>query len=229
VSQGLWSEVDEYVGELLLGDDPVLEAVLEASAAGGLPSIAVSAPQGKLLHLLARIHGAKRILEVGTLGGYSTIWLARALPPGGHLTTLELNPRYATVAQANVERAGLAGLIDIRVGWAIESLRALIAEQPDPFDMVFIDADKQSTPEYFAAALELSREGGVIVVDNVVRGGGLIDPGTRDPGTQGMRRFHELLASEPRVSATTIQTVGDKGYDGLTVVLIEAVPSLHGT
>jgi len=228
VSQGLWSEVDEYVGELLLGDDPVLDAVLDASAAGGLPSIAVSAPQGKLLNLLARIHGAKRILEVGTLGGYSTIWLARALPPGGHLTTLELNPRYATVAQANVERAGLAGLIDIRVGQAIDSLRALVAEQPDPFDMVFIDADKQSTPEYFAAALKLSRPGGVIVVDNVVRGGGLIDPDTRDPGTQGMRRFHELLASEPRVSATTIQTVGDKGYDGLTVVLIDAVLSLHG-
>jgi predicted O-methyltransferase YrrM len=221
VSQRLWSDVDGYIGELLLGDDPALDAALRESAAAGLPPIAVSPPQGKLLHLLARMHGARSILEVGTLGGYSTIWLARALPHDGRLISLELEPGYAAVAVANVERAGLAGLVDIRVGPALDSLRALAAEQREPFDLVFIDADKQSTPEYFAHALELSRPGGVIVVDNVVRGAALIDPDSEDPGAQGMRRFHELLSAEPRVSATTIQTVGSKGYDGLTVVLVD--------
>lgn len=221
MSQRLWSDVDGYIGELLLGDDPALDAALRESAAAGLPPIAVSPPQGKLLHLLARMHGARSILEVGTLGGYSTIWLARALPHDGRLISLELEPGYAAVAVANVERAGLAGLVDIRVGPALDSLRALAAEQREPFDLVFIDADKQSTPEYFAHALELSRPGGVIVVDNVVRGAALIDPDSEDPGAQGMRRFHELLSAEPRVSATTIQTVGSKGYDGLTVVLID--------
>jgi predicted O-methyltransferase YrrM len=224
VSQELWSEVDRYVAEKLLGEDAALEAALHESAAAGLPPIAVSPPQGKLLHLLARIHGASRILEVGTLGGYSTIWLARALPPQGHLTTLELDPRYAAIAAANVERAGLAGLIDIRVGDAHDSLRALAAERLR-FDMVFIDADKASTPEYFTAALGLSRSGGVIVVDNVVRGGALVDAAGDDPGPQGMRRFHDLLSrgglGGKQFSATTIQTVGSKGYDGLTVVLIE--------
>jgi predicted O-methyltransferase YrrM len=221
VSQRLWSDVDGYIGELLLGDDPALDAALRESAAAGLPPIAVSPPQGKLLHLLARVHGARSILEVGTLGGYSTIWLARALPHDGRLISLELEPGYAAVAVANVERAGLAGLVDIRVGPALDSLRALAAEQSEPFDLVFIDADKQSTPEYFAYALELSRPGGVIVVDNVVRGGALIDPDSEDQGARGMRRFHELLSAEPRVSATTIQTVGSKGYDGLTVVLVD--------
>ncbi len=221
MSDDVWSEVDRYVADRLLGDDPVLDAALADSAAAGLPAIAVSPPQGKLLHLLARVHGARRILEVGTLGGYSTIWLARALGEDGRVVTLELDPRYAQIAQANVERAGLAGLIEIRVGDAHESLAALIAEAPEPFDMVFIDADKRSTPEYFTAALELSRPGGVIVVDNVVRGGALIDANGQDPGAQGMRRFHEQLSGDARVSATTIQTVGSKGYDGLTVVLIE--------
>jgi predicted O-methyltransferase YrrM len=225
MSQQLWSEVDHYVGAKLLGQDPVLDAALRDSVAAGLPPIAVSPPQGKLLHLLARIHAASRVLEVGTLGGYSTIWMARALPPQGHLTTLELDPRYAAVAAANVERAGLAGLIDIRVGNAHDSLRALVAERPHPFDLVFIDADKASTPEYFTAALELSRPGGVIVVDNVVRDGALVDADGEDPGPQGMRRFHDLLAhgslGGSSFSATTIQTVGSKGYDGFTVVLIE--------
>jgi predicted O-methyltransferase YrrM len=221
MSQELWSEVDRYVAERLLGEDPVLDAALSDSAAAGLPAIAVSPPQGKLLHLLARMHGARRILEVGTLGGYSTIWLARALPENGRVVTLELDPRYAEIARANVERAGLAGLIEIRIGDAHESLAALIAEGPEPFDMVFIDADKQSTPEYFTAALELSRPGGVIVVDNVVRGGALLDAHGQDPGAQGMRRFHELISGDARVSATTIQTVGGKGYDGLSVALIE--------
>jgi len=160
MSDDVWSEVDRYVADHLLGDDPVLDAALADSAAAGLPAIAVSPPQGKLLHLLARVHGARRILEVGTLGGYSTIWLARALGEDGRVVTLELDPGYAATARANVERAGLAGLIEIRVGDAHESLAALIAEAPEPFDMVFIDADKQSTPEYFTAALELSRPGG---------------------------------------------------------------------
>ena len=232
MSRQLWSDVDGYIAELLLGDDPALDAALQASAAAGLPPIAVSPPQGKLLHLLARIHGARSVLEVGTLGGYSTIWLARALPDDGRLITLELDPDYAAVAEANVERAGLAGLIEIRVGPALESLRALVAEQRDPFDLIFIDADKRSTPEYFEQALELSRPGSVIVTDNVVRDGALIDAGSDDPGAQGMRRFHELLASDrssgQRVSATTIQTVGSKGYDGFTLVLVERQPAAGG-
>jgi predicted O-methyltransferase YrrM len=226
MSHELWSEVDRYISERLLGEDPVLDAALADSVAGGLPPIAVSPPQGKLLHLLARMHGARRILEVGTLGGYSTIWMARALPEDGRLVTLELDPRYAEIARANAERAGLAGLIDIRVADAHESLAALVAERPDPFDMVFIDADKQSTPEYFAAALELSRPGGVIVVDNVVRGGALIDADGTDPGPRGMRRFHDQLAQGSlnghSFDATTIQTVGLKGYDGFTLVLLYA-------
>jgi predicted O-methyltransferase YrrM len=225
MSRELWSEVDEYIGELLVGEDPALDAALRASAAAGLPSIAVSAPQGKLLHLLARMQGARRILELGTLGAYSTIWLARALPHDGRLVTLELDPGYAMVAAANVERAGLAGLIDIRVGRAIEQLDVLIAERGAPFDLVFIDADKQSTPEYFTRALELSRPGTVIIVDNVIRGGALIDADSDDPGVRGNRRFHALLATErsgaERFTATTIQTVGSKGYDGFTIAILE--------
>jgi predicted O-methyltransferase YrrM len=221
MSQQLWDEVDDYIGERLLGADPILEAATRASAKAGLPPIAVSPPQGKLLELLARVHGARRILEVGTLGGYSTICLARALPADGRLVTLELQEEYARVAAANVERAGLAGLIEIKVGRAVDSLDALIAEHGDPFDLVFIDADKESTPEYFTAVLQLTTPGSVIVVDNVVRAGALADPYTDDPRALGMRRFHDLLAGETRVSATTIQTVGSKGYDGLTFVLVD--------
>jgi predicted O-methyltransferase YrrM len=225
MSQARWSEVDAYVEQRLLGEDAALEAVLRASADAGLPPIALSPAQGKLLHLLARMHGASSILELGTLGGYSTIWLARALAPDGRLITLELNPHYAAVAAANVERAGLAGLIKIEVGPALEGLRTLLAEGAGPFDLVFIDADKQRTPEYFELALELTRPGSVIVTDNVVRGGALVDAASEDPGVHGMRRFHELLARErsggQRVSATTIQTVGAKGYDGFTLALVE--------
>lgn len=220
MSQQTWSAVDDYITQQLIGDDPVLEAAIEDSSAAGLPAIAVTAPQGRLLQMLARIHRARNILEVGTLGGYSTIWLARALPPDGQLITLELQAGYAAVAAANVERAGLAGLIKIKVGPAIDSLRELIDEHRDPFDLVFIDADKASTPAYFQAALQMSRPGTIIIVDNVVRDGQLADPHTSDPGAQGMRRFHELLAAEGRVTATTIQTVGDKGYDGFTMVLV---------
>jgi len=225
VSEPLWSAVDAYVEDLLLGLDPALDAAVHASAEAGLPSIAVTAPQGKLLHLLARVQGARSILELGTLGGYSSIWLARALPPDGRLLTLELDPSYAQVAAANIERAGLAERIQMRVGPALDTLEELLAEGAGPFDLIFIDADKQSTPQYFARALELSRRGSVIVVDNVVRGGAVIDPASEDPRAQGMRRFHELLGAEcaaGRVSATTIQTVGGKGYDGFTLVLVDA-------
>jgi predicted O-methyltransferase YrrM len=223
MSQARWSEVDAYVEQLLVGKDAALHAALRASDDAGLPPIALTPAQGKLLHLLARVHGARAILELGTLGGYSTIWLARALPTDGRLVTLELNPRYAEVASANVERAGLAGLIKIIVGPALDGLRALIAEGAGPFDLVFIDADKQRTPEYFELALELTRPGSVIVTDNVVRDGELVDADSDDPGVQGMRRFHELLArgvGGHRITATTIQTVGAKGYDGFTLALV---------
>jgi predicted O-methyltransferase YrrM len=221
VSQELWSAVDGYIEEHLIDEDPALVAALADSVAAGLPSIALTPAQAKFLHLLARIHGASKILELGTLGGYSTIWLARALPPDGQLITLELNANYAAVAAANAERAGVAGLIKINVGPAVEGMDALIAEDAGPFDLIFIDADKEGTPAYFVRALELSRPGTVIVTDNVVRGGAIADPDDDDPRALGMRRFHELLAGETRVSATTIQTVGNKGYDGFTLALVE--------
>jgi predicted O-methyltransferase YrrM len=215
-----WAAVDRYLGDLLLPADPALDAALDASAAAGLPAIAVSPTQGKLLHLLARLHGARRILEVGTLGGYSTIWLARALPAGGRLVTLELSETNAAVARANVARAGLADLVDVRVGPALETLPRLAADGAAPFDLVFIDADKPSTTEYFEWALALSRPGGVIVVDNVVRDGALADAASEDASVRGMRRFVERVAAEPRVSATGVQTVGAKGYDGLVLALV---------
>jgi predicted O-methyltransferase YrrM len=216
-----WIEVDEYVGEMLLGSDPVLEAALASSSEAGLPPIAVSPPQGRFLNLLARVHGARSILELGTLGGYSTIWLARALGGDGRLVTLELEPRYAEVAQANVARAGLAELVELRVGPAADSMRSLIGEGAGPFDLIFIDADKQGTPEYFELALDLSRPGGLILVDNVVRDGSLVDTSSDDSRALGMRRFHELASAQPRVEATTIQTVGGKGYDGFTLMLVD--------
>jgi predicted O-methyltransferase YrrM len=224
MTQERWSAVDDYVVEMLIGQDPVLDAALAASAEAGLPSIALTPAQAKLLHLLARVHNARSVLEIGTLGGYSTIWLARALPPDGRLITLELEPSYAEVARANVERAGLASLVQLIVGPAIESLKELVAQGAGPFDLVFIDADKQSTPGYFEWALELSRPGGVIVTDNVVRDGEIIDAASEDPRVLGMRRFHELLAAGVgghRFTATTIQTVGAKGYDGFTLILVE--------
>jgi len=223
MSQELWSAVDAYITDTLVGHDDALEQALSASAAAGLPAIAVSPPQGKLLHLLARIHHAASILEVGTLGGYSTIWLARALPEGGRLVTLELDPDYAEVARQNIARAGVAGLVEQRVGPALQSMRELVAERAGPFDLVFIDADKPTTPDYFKLALELSRPGGVIVTDNVVLDGAIADPHSDDERVLGMRRLHELLAAETaagRVSATTIQTVGIKRYDGFAVALV---------
>ena len=212
--------VDRYLTGLLVGDDAALDEALAANAAAGLPAIDVSPNQGKLLQLIAEIHGARTILELGTLGGYSTIWLARALPPEGHLTTLEVDPRYAEVAKANIARAGFAERVELRVGPALETLARLAAERAGPFDLIFVDADKVSTPEYFSWALELSRPGSVIIVDNVVRDGQVIDPASRDPSVQGMRRFLEQLAVEPRVSATAIQTVGSKGHDGFSLAVV---------
>jgi predicted O-methyltransferase YrrM len=215
-----WAAVDRYVADLLVPSDPALDAVLEGNAAAGLPAHDVSPVQGRMLELLARMRGARRILEVGTLGAYSTIWLARALPPGGRLTTLEREPRHGDVARANLARAGLADVVDVRVGPALETRPLLAAEGGDPFDLVFIDADKQSAAEYLRWALRLTRPGSLIVADNVVRGGALADSDSEDPRVRGVRRMHELLAAEPSVCATTIQTVGAKGYDGFTLALV---------
>jgi len=215
-----WDRVDDYIARHLLGSDPALEAALAANAAGGLPAIDVSAPQGKMLHLFARMAGARRILEVGTLGGYSTIWLARALPEDGRLVTLELEPHHAEVARANIARAGLADRVDVRVGPAIESLDAMIAAGEGAFDLVFIDADKPSNTAYLTAALALTRPGSTIVVDNVVREGGVLDAGSDDPRVQGTRALFEAVAAEPRLSATAVQTVGTKTWDGFLLAVV---------
>ena len=212
--------VDEYVGGLLAPHDRVLDAALAAGEEAGLPPIQVSPPQGMLLNLLAKTLGATRILEFGTLAGYSTIWLGRALADGGRLITLEVDPRYAEVARKNIARAGLDDLVDLRVGPALDSLPALEAEGAGPFDLTFIDADKVHSPEYFAWSLEHSRPGSLIVVDNVVRDGSLAEADSDDATIQAQRRLHEMLAAEPRVGATTIQTVGGKGYDGFTIALL---------
>jgi predicted O-methyltransferase YrrM len=218
--QQTWTAVDEYVSELLAPDDEALEQAVAGAVEAGLPAIQVSPPQGKLLALLARSIGARTALEFGTLGGYSTIWLGRALPGDGRLITLEAELAYAEVARANLDRAGLADKVEVRVGAALESLPALEEEGAGPFDLVFIDADKANTPEYFAWSLERTRSGGLIVADNVVRGGRLIDEDDEDPAIPAQRRFHEMLAAEPRVEATTIQTVGGKGYDGFAIALV---------
>jgi predicted O-methyltransferase YrrM len=215
-----WTEVDRYFSDSLIPSDPILESALEASVAAGLPAIAVSPNQGKLLQILAQIVGARSILEIGTLGGYSTIWLARALPPGGQLITLELDPKHAEVAKLNVSRAGLLDLVDIRIGDALKTLPKLSAERRGPFDLIFIDADKQHIPEYFEWAIKLSRAGTLIIVDNVVRDGGVIDAHSTDPSIQGVRRFIELLRAKSGVSGTAIQTVGIKGYDGFAIMLV---------
>jgi predicted O-methyltransferase YrrM len=221
MGEDTWTAVDEYIAGQLIGDDAALDAALKASAEAGLPAIAVSPPQGKLLHLLARSIGARSVLEIGTLGGYSTIWLARAVGQDGRVLSLEADARYAEVARANIARAGFADTVEIRVGAALETLALIAAEGPAPFDLVFIDADKVNTPEYFSWALERTRSGGLIVADNVIRGGTIGDPQSGDPGGLAARRLHEMLQSEPRVSATTIQTVGLKGYDGFTLMLVD--------
>ena len=222
MTQEQWTAVDRYITDLLVPPDPALDAALQASAAAGLPPHDVSPSQGKLLLLLAQIQGARTILEIGTLGGYSTIWLARALPADGRLITLEADPKHAEVARANIARAGLSDVVEVRLGRALDTLPQLAAEGHGPFDLIFIDADKASNPDYFAWALKLSRRGSLIIADNVVRNGAVDDAASSDPSVQGVRRFNELLAESPRVSATAIQTVGSKGYDGFAMAIVTA-------
>jgi predicted O-methyltransferase YrrM len=216
MTEDIWTQVDEYWAGKLLAPDPELEAATAAADAAGIPPIAVSALQGALLELLARSVGARRILEVGTLAGYSTIRLARALPADGELVTCEIDPRHAEVARANLAAAGLDGLVDVRVGPAVDTLATLTG----PFDLVFIDADKTSNPAYLRAALELSRPGTMIIVDNVVRGGAVLHADSTDRSVVGTRALADALAAESRLDATAVQTVGEKGYDGFVLALV---------
>ncbi len=218
--QQQWTAVDNYITSQLIPSDPALDAALAATTAAKLPPISVSPAQGKLLLLLAQFGGARNILEIGTLGGYSSIWMARALPAGGRLITLEADPKHAEVARANFVRAGLDQVIELRLGKALDTLPKLAAEGRQPFDLFFIDADKSNIPEYFRWALKLSRRGSLILVDNVVRDGELANAASTDRDVQGSRGLHELIAAEPRVAATTIQTVGCKGYDGFTAAIV---------
>jgi predicted O-methyltransferase YrrM len=218
--EATWSAVDDFISGALIPPDDALGAALRDSDAAGLPPISVTPAQGRLLHILSQTQGAKSILEVGTLGGYSTIWLARALPPGGRMLTLEINPATAKVARANLARAGLDGVVEVRVGPALDSLRELVARKPAPFDLVFIDADKVNNPNYFRAALELTRSGSLIVVDNVVREGEILDEHSRDANVRGTRALYAVMGAEPRVTATAIQTVGSKGYDGFAIARV---------
>lgn len=218
--QQTFSAVDDYINDCLIPSDPALEAALKASEAAGLPQIAVSPSQGKLLHLLARSVDARNILEIGTLGGYSTIWMARALPDGGRLTTLEFSPKHAEVARANLAHAVLAEKVELHLGPALDTLPKIAAENRPPFDFIFIDADKQNNAGYFEWALKLARPGSLILVDNVIRDGEVADASSTDPQVLGVRWLNELLARETRVLATTVQTVGSKGYDGFTLALV---------
>jgi predicted O-methyltransferase YrrM len=217
---GRWTAVDEYLEGIVVGNDAVLQAALDDAARAGLPQIQVTPLQGRLLFLLARMVRARRILEVGTLGGYSTICLARALPPGGSLVTLEIEARHAEVARANIARAGLADVVDVRLGRALDTLADLEKEGGEPFDLVFIDADKANNAGYFRSAMTMSRPGTVIVVDNAIRRVAIAEPGTTDPDVVGTRAVLELMGKEPRVSATAIQTVGSKGYDGFALAVV---------
>ena len=215
-----WTAVDRYISDTLIPSDPALDAALAASDVARLPAIQVTASQGKLLHLLARAIGARSILEIGTLGGYSTLWLARALPAGGRVITLEIDPRHAEVAHANFIRAHVADRVELILGAALDTLPTLEHEQRGPFDLIFIDADKANLADYFSWSMRLARVGSLIVVDNVVREGAVVDESSSDVNVQGVRRLNRLLSGERRVSATTIQTVGAKGYDGLTFALV---------
>ncbi|MFZ6873992.1 O-methyltransferase [Undibacterium sp. Di27W] len=222
MQQATWTAVDDYFSERLIPADPVLTATLRDSDDSDLPQQNVAPNQGKFLHLLARLQGAKTVLEFGTLGGYSAIWLARALPEGGRVVSLEFNPHNAAVAQKNIERAGLSHMIDIRVGKALDTLPQLQAEGLHPFDLIFIDADKPNNPHYLEWSLKLSRPGTLIIGDNVVRNGAVIDPASSDANVQGVRSFFDLMANNPRLSATALQTVGSKGYDGFSMALVIA-------
>ena len=221
MTQETWSAVDAYFCERLIRADPALENALRESEAAGLPQHNVAPNQGKLLHLFAQMQGARRILELGTLGGYSTIWLARALPENGRLITLEANPAYAEVAKANIAQARLSHVVDVRVGKAIETLSLLVQEGIPPFDLIFIDADKPNNAEYLEWSLKLSRPGTVIIGDNVVRNGAVADASSTDRNVVGVRRFFDLMAENPRLSATAIQTVGSKGYDGFCLAIVK--------
>ncbi|MEU3842807.1 O-methyltransferase [Streptomyces sp. NPDC028635] len=220
MSQETWTAVDAYFNDLLVEEDAALRAAVSDADAAGLPAIHVAPNQGKLLNLLARMRGARTVLEIGTLAGYSTIWLARALPEDGRVVSLEADEQCAALAAANVARAGLDHVVDIRLGKALDILPRLVEDGEGPFDLVFIDADKPSNPAYLEWALRLTRPGSVIVGDNVVREGAVTDPGSPDPRVQGVRRFTELIAAHPRLTATTLQTVGEKGYDGFTLALV---------
>lgn len=220
MSEEAWHDVDRYLTGLLVGRDDHLTAALEASARAGLPQIELAPPHAKLLHLLARMTNAKRVLEIGTLAGYSTIWLARAMPQGGLVVTLEALPHHAEVARSNIARAGLTDRVQVRVAPAAESLAQLVSEGAKAFDLVFIDADKASNPKYFEWALMLTRRGSVIVCDNVVRNGSVLDESGTDPDVVGTRAFLDLIASDPRVDATAIQTVGIKGWDGFALAVV---------
>ena len=221
MTQEVWTAVDSYITDLFVPADGALNAALQASETAGLPAINVSPPQGKFLQLLARAIGARAILEMGTLGGYSTIWLARALPAGGRLITLEADPKHAEIARTNIARAGLSGVVELRLGRALDTLPQLAAEGRGPFDFIFIDADKPSYADYFAWALKLSRRGTIIIGDNVIRRGAVIDPSkSDDPRVPGVLRFNQAVAAERRVSGTVIQTVGAKGYVGFTFAVV---------
>jgi predicted O-methyltransferase YrrM len=220
MSEQTWTSVDEYIASHLAPQDAALEQALHDSAE--LPNIQVTPAQAQLLHILARAAGARRVLEVGTLGGYSAIWMARALPGDGALVTLEVNPDHARVARANIERAGLGGIVEIRLGPALDTMNAMIAAHEEPFDLVFIDADKPPTADYFDRAVQLAHRGSVIVVDNVVRDGRVVDETSDDASVQGIRRFFDALARDDRVTATAIQTVGAKGYDGFAIAVVRA-------
>lgn len=224
MNEATWEAVDRYFDVTLSLSDPILEAALAASKAAGLPEIQVAPNQGRLLHMLARLVGARRILEIGTLGGYSAIWLGRALPlddPDARMISLEYEPGHAAVARANLQRAGLGQKVEVRVGPALDSLSRMTAERVGPFDLVFIDADKENYPHYFDWSLKLTRPGSLIVVDNVVRGGAVTDSMSDDPRIRGTRALFERIKSEPRVTATAIQTVGVKGYDGLALIWVK--------
>jgi predicted O-methyltransferase YrrM len=223
MTQEVWSTVERYISSLIVRPDAALDAALAASESAGLPPINVSPNQGKLLQMLAQMVGARNILEIGTLGGYSTIWMARALPAGGRLVTLEADLKHAEVARTNIMGAGLADVVDLQVGTALETLPRLAAAAHAAFDLIFIDADKTNTVPYFNWALKLSRPGSVIIVDNVVRNGAVADPASSDRDVQGMRRFYDVLRDEPRVTATAIQTVGSKGYDGFAIAIVRSV------
>ncbi|HHB1768137.1 TPA: O-methyltransferase [Bacillus cereus] len=216
-----WTAVDQYVSDILIPKDSTLEEVLQTNATANLPAHDVSPTQGMFLQLLVQIQGARNILEIGTLGGYSTIWLARSLPPEGRVVTLEANEKHADIARSNIERANLNDRIEVRTGFALDSLKQIENEKYEPFDFIFIDADKQNNPAYFEWALKLSRPGTVIIGDNVVREGEVIDNTSNDPRVQGIRCFYELIATEPRVSATALQTVGSKGYDGFIMAVVK--------